>query len=788
MPSDLLTRGFAATDEELGLGGTLDVRATGGPTRIMWLGDSIMNGNNSDVDPSLFGQGRKRFATLMDGSGYAYDMVGSQNSGEVGSWDHDHECHPGFTSDQLAALVVNAIQTYLPHAILVMAGINCIGLGPLHGSVADDIGHLAALLDTIAVASPYTLVLVSTLTPTNTMDGYTDAARAAFVAGMAAMVAPRTLAGRRLVLVDVGGSLSTSDLCSDRVHLSQTGNANLGTAWYGALAPWLATLSAGLPSPPLLPRTATYTLRHVWSTGTDADTSAYDEVSYLRPPGVVIDGIGRADNRAFGPPSVPALDDVLPNYDGRYSPGGTLGSFVGRGPLTTFEATWGVDVLVDASDVLVDDPDVLVDGYYTPTLFTGHITTAPQQIDRAAAQVQIRSLGTIAKLQRVKPTTVLYESIRTDEAVAALLDACGWAADLRSIDTGDATLLYWWLDGRTDGMTALRALLAAEGVPACAYEDGAGTFHFEGRQYRANATRSVEEQWRLYDGPAGFYPAVDADDVLVDDPVAVVDGPLDALRMHVVPSAWASDPDAVVGSVTATVNVRTPTAIQKIWEYGSALVLATGQVLDLPVTASDPFKSAVVPADGVDYTVSVGSLAGVALLATSGQTVTLRLTAGVSGATVLGVTSNGIQVRAVSLPVTSSNPVVSTVDVALAAARYEPKDYEIPLWPEIGWNDALDRVNAFARRYQSPREQMTVQVVNLSASHLDMILRCRVSDRVRINHTHGRVNAAFYVEQLSHALADGGGLHRLTLFCERVTDDVPARFGTARFGFDRFSE
>ena len=86
-----------------------------------------------------------------------------------------------------------------------------------------------------------------------------------------------------------------------------------------------------MPSPSL-PTTATYRLRHVWSTGTDADTSAYDEVHYQTPPGVVIDGIGRAENRAFGPPGTPTLDDTLPNPDGIYSPGGILGSFVGRGP------------------------------------------------------------------------------------------------------------------------------------------------------------------------------------------------------------------------------------------------------------------------------------------------------------------------------------------------------------------------------------------------------------------------------------------------------------------------
>src|SRR6266496_1464834 len=100
-----------------------------------------------------------------------------------------------------------------------------------------------------------------------------------------------------------------------------------------------------------LPRLADYSLSVIWSTGTDANTSAYDEPSYSTPPGLLVDGIGRAQQRAFAPPGTPALDVTLPNYDGRYSPGGALGPFVGRGPASTVVVDFGMDVLGDADDV-----------------------------------------------------------------------------------------------------------------------------------------------------------------------------------------------------------------------------------------------------------------------------------------------------------------------------------------------------------------------------------------------------------------------------------------------------
>lgn len=539
---------------------------------------------------------------------------------------------------------------------------------------------------------------------------------------------------------------------------------------------------------PALPRLATYGLRHVWSTGTDADTSAYDDVSYQNNPGIQISGIGRATHRAYSPPGTPACDDTLSNHDGIYSPGGVLGGFVGRGPETTVDATWGTDITVDDPVVLADDPDVLTDGTVDFRLFTGNIDTAPQRIDRPAS-VQIRSLGKIALLSDSEPVIAVHENLRTDEAITLILDAAGWDADARVIDEGDTDLTYFWADGSQSALSLITMLLGSEGVPACAYEDGEGRFHFEGRQYRQNATRSTTAQWNLYDGTVGTFNAtVDDETALVDDPNVFTDGPISSLLFHIVPALWDSNPDEVVATARTSVNVRTATSTQKVWEYGTSLVLANNEVRDIEATSSDPFKSAVTPAAATDYTVSVGSLASVALLETSGTKVRIRLTAGGSGATVLGVTSNGIQLRAVSLPVTTTVPVTSTVDTDTSAARYRPRDRTLSIWPEITALQALDLVNAFARRYQRPRDQMTVQVVNIDADHLYMILHVQISDRVHIRHTRAAINNDFFVESMSHGVADGGGLHRLTLNCERVTDDVAAQYGEARYGFDSYSE
>lgn len=547
-----------------------------------------------------------------------------------------------------------------------------------------------------------------------------------------------------------------------------------------------------------LPRVATYALRHVWSTGTDADTSAYDDVAYETPPGVAINGVGRSQARAFGPPDTPILEDQLPNQDGIYAPGGELGSFVGRGPLTTFDVTWGSDVDVDADDVDVDARDQLVDGYGGRRLFTGNISTAPQQIDNPPS-VHVQSLGTIRKLSLAKPIIPLYENILTGAAISIVADACGWDASARMISNGGTTLLRFWADGKADGVALLNAIVAAEGVPSCWYVDPAASgdvLIFQDRVYRQNAARSTEVQYTFFDG-LGAAGAASVDDpaVFVDDLNIQVDGPLSTLLYHTVPAQWTGNPDEVVNVVTAVVNVRTATPTQtlgtermKIWEYGGPVALTPSQVLDILIVTPDPFKSAVVPVAETDYHLSAGSLASVTLTQTSGAVTTLRLIAGGSGATVIGVTSNGPQLRAVSLPVTTAMPIVATVSDDLSSARFEPKPYTIPIWPEITPNQALDLANSFKRRYVRPRDQLVIRVVNLDADHIFAMLNLHLSDRVRIIHSRAHIDARFYVETLSHDLTSGGGLHVLVLGCERVTDDVPSRYGQARYGLNEYSE
>lgn len=531
------------------------------------------------------------------------------------------------------------------------------------------------------------------------------------------------------------------------------------------------------------PRLATYKPTIVWSTGTANDTAEYDDVSqwYLNQPGLVVDGIGRDQARAYAPPAAPAFDLTLTNWTGRFSPGGPIGSMVGRGPKTYLDMLWGNDELCNSAEVMANDSYVNTNGIEAKRLFDGEVNTAQHTLTRPQRSVAVRALGRFSILLDKRPqTTQLYEHIRTDQAISVLLNLVGWDPAKRVLDTGDTELLYWWLDGSQDGLAVLNQLLEAEGAGGCAYEQ-AGVFHFEGRQYRQNATRSTNDQWIFVDGPLPN-PAPNDPFVGANDAAVLANGRSEAVVLFDInPSAYSSNPDEVISSATMTVNQRSPTAVMKVWELGAALTLSPGQVFVTEGTTRDPYRSAVTPVAGTDYTVTAGAVTPV-LLASSGTLIRIQWTAGAGGATVFGTTSNGPQLRAVSLPVISEVVVRSIVDTSSQAARYQPREHQMDSWPEIERTQALDIVNSMALRYMTERRQATLRIANLDGAHMDAIMHVRVSDKLRWYQQHGNIYDPYWVEQISHEIAPGGGLHIMTLGVERVFDAVGGKFDQSVWG------
>ncbi len=430
---------------------------------------------------------------------------------------------------------------------------------------------------------------------------------------------------------------------------------------------------------------------------------------------------GRDQIRQLAPPAAGSLAAELDNRSRDYSTSNAGSPLVGKllpGRGIRFRATFNA---------------------ITYDLWQGILDDLPQYPERTKRSVGLPCLGTLSRLRSTDPeqakvSTALYQNIRTDQALGYLLDAAGWPAADRVIDTGKTTLKWWWLQD-ADPFTAMLEILSSEGPGAAIIEDGQGRIVFESRHYRLLTARSTTSQATFRD--TGAEP------------------------LHSAPFTINPGLKSVVNVCTVEVKTRSAKALAAIWTLGSTLTLTANEVRKVIATSTDPFTAAVAPELTTDYTLTTGSLSSVTLDRTSGASCTITLTAGASGATV-----TGLQLRAQAVTVDNTVKVENTIDTSASQAKYGRRSYPLAVRPEIDLNIAQDFANAVVGWYQEPRPSLTITVNNGSAERLTQCLAREVSDRVHVVEAESGFDDDAYIEQIAHRT--DGTMHETTFGLEKA--------------------
>lgn len=486
--------------------------------------------------------------------------------------------------------------------------------------------------------------------------------------------------------------------------------------------------------------------------GTGDYTGLNDDVTdaVAVEPGIAVDE-GREGARALNPPKAPYWGMELHNEDGRYSQenaGGVAYQVLIPGRPTRVTALHG-ERRAYRSHTLYRD-HVPYRGRAPYTIASGGIEDIGQTTEFGRQRVRIESRGTMAVLVHQAVTVAVQANVRTDQAIGLLLDAAGWPSDLRAISVGDTTLAYWWCDERKP-WDAILELLASEG-PCQLYQDADGVIHFENRNYRTITSRSVTSQASFADVDTG--------------------------GLWFVGLSYDPGFKNIYNRATYSTRRRSLGSLQKVWEYGATLTLTANQSVTLIIRPSDgnPFQDAVTPASGTDYTVSAGSLSSVTLSASSGLVAFLTLTAGASGATVVGVTSTGIQLRARPLAVVSETVVQNDVDASASIAKYSPipggdvpRTLAVQGWPEIEPVGAQAVCNGWVNRYKEQHPQVSIAIRNADGDHVREILTRQVSDRITLADANTGLAADVWVETKQTRISGAGGRRiECVLGCELV--------------------
>lgn len=454
------------------------------------------------------------------------------------------------------------------------------------------------------------------------------------------------------------------------------------------------------------------TIQVSWD-GSGAYDGPYDTVTLdvAAEPGLTVTG-GRDGAQQLSPPRVTSGHFELINEGGKYSqenPTSPVYQRVEPNRPVRYSVTYGEAGVWD--EPAIWDDGGLWDGLADITLGAQMIDEIGERNPWGDRRVSISTIGIETLLTRAPVTVPLMTNPRIDECITAILDAAAWPLSARSIEVSDTTLLYWWCDAK-EPWSALLELLASEG-PGTFGVDRDGNFIFQSRNHRTIASASTTSQATFYDTRVpGAYYYTDL--------------------------TYSPQYRSLYNRATYTTRRREAGALQKVWEYGATVTLSAGQSTTLIARPTDPFTSAVSPASGTDYTVSAGS-ATVTLTYTSGLAAFIEIVAGGSGATIDGVTSTGIQLRASPLTVLAETTVTNRVDASASIARYSPiPGADIPLtlsiagWPEIDGAAAQAVCDAWVLRQQFPRASVQFVIPNADLAHIGQILSRRVSDRLTL--------------------------------------------------------
>jgi lysophospholipase L1-like esterase len=214
---------------------------------IMPLGDSITYG-------TVAGGYRARLYDRLTADSDSFRFVGSftdnPNAALTAAGQAHHEGHPSIRIDQIEANLdgntnftngnggfwlsgTTGRPAVCPDIILLMAGINDIATGANATTTRD---RLDSLLNHIYTDRPTTTVIVASLTPlTGTPASKWEATADAYNAMIPGVVAKYATAGKHAYYLDMHTKLTSDDISSDGVHLTQAGYNKMGDAWFGAI-------------------------------------------------------------------------------------------------------------------------------------------------------------------------------------------------------------------------------------------------------------------------------------------------------------------------------------------------------------------------------------------------------------------------------------------------------------------------------------------------------------------------------------------------------------------------
>lgn len=382
----------------------------------------------------------------------------------------------------------------------------------------------------------------------------------------------------------------------------------------------------------------------------------------------------------------------------------------------------------------------------TATQLAGFISRiAPRPSLGGGHTASISGFGPLGYLREQHVSMAIRENIDTGAAVNAILDAVGWPAADREIDTGATVIPYYYVPDDRNALDLLRELEASEG--GAIYETTDGKIGFESRMRRLMPPYGISRATFSDDRAS----ALGYEEIGQGDPI-----------------------DEIFNKVTAGVRLREMQPESLLWtnpEIGEyAPSIAPGEGRDFWTSPADgvvAVKSWTTPEAATDFLAnSMSNGAGSDLTANIAVAVSkfataMKITLTNSGASTAFITF--LQARGVAL-IERDGVRVRASDAA-SQAKYGIREYPVdaPWLPSTA--AAQGCVDDIVEHYKDPHPVVSIAYSAMrSPEQTTEALERDLGDRVTIEGSRAAglgISADFFVEAVSHSIGAGGTEHRV---------------------------
>ena len=203
--------------------------------RIVFIGDSITEASSS------FGSYRYYLWLELTREGFTVDFVGSMTGtgGEASvpaEFDSDHEGHPGWRADEVAANIERWARSTQPDLVLVHLGTNDLAQGQPPSDVIQD---LTTIVDRLRVVNSHIHILLAQIIPMRA-DGPPDVLE--LNQAISALAAATSTVASPVASVDHFTGFDQARMTWDGIHPNREGNRKLAANWHTALLPHLRAI------------------------------------------------------------------------------------------------------------------------------------------------------------------------------------------------------------------------------------------------------------------------------------------------------------------------------------------------------------------------------------------------------------------------------------------------------------------------------------------------------------------------------------------------------------------